>query len=360
MGVGDGIVYLLLGGLKCGAICLFLGLYFREDEKRKILPLLQTGYFLAVSPGHFYQTGGSWSFLVGVLCLFTLLMGGYRGGIRKRLLPLVLDAGVENTASSFLFPVEVWGIFFFILMYFFLKGFLQRVAGIREENEKRGGRREREMRLQLEIYRRRMEAMEDAGEADRILRHDLKHHLRMLSDYVHRGENGKALAYMEKISLRAGSARQYIETGNGGLDSILNYFMEETDRIGASAIMDVKMSQELFMDDFDINVILTNLLANACEAMQKSEKKELEVSMGCARGILTVTITNTYNGVLKKENGEIITTKDTPRGHGVGLASIRKTVEKYDGEMQIRYTPEEFKVKVLLYLPVREEKTDKG
>ena len=82
--------------------------------------------------------------------------------------------------------------------------------------------------------------------------------------------------------------------------------------------------------------------------------------MGCARGILTVTITNTYNGVLKKENGEIITTKDTPRGHGVGLASIRKTVEKYDGEMQIRYTPEEFKVKVLLYLPVREEKTDKG
>lgn len=115
--------------------------------------------------------------------------------------------------------------------------------------------------------------------------------------------------------------------------------------------MDVKLVQEFFMDDFDMNVILGNLLLNACEAMKKSEKKELAVVMGYARGVLTVSIRNTYNGVLKQEKGELMTTKEEAEGHGMGLASIRKTVEKYDGDMEICYSLEEFKVKLLLFVP---------
>ena len=201
------------------------------------------------------------------------------------------------------------------------------------------------------MYQRQLDAIKEQDAAGRVMRHDLKHHTRMLADYIVKGENHKALAYMEKMGLYSGGSRRLIETGNGDVDSILNYFMEETYRIGGSVTMDVKLVQEFFMDDFDMNVILGNLLLNACEAMKKSEKKELAVVMGYARGVLTVSIRNTYNGVLKQEKGELMTTKEEAEGHGMGLASIRKTVEKYDGDMKICYSLEEFKVKLLLFVP---------
>ncbi len=222
----------------------------------------------------------------------------------------------------------------------------------RKNREESDDKREKEtLRLQLKMYQRQLDAIKEQDAAGRVMRHDLKHHTRMLADYIVKGENHKALAYMEKMGLYSGGSRRLIETGNGDVDSILNYFMEETYRIGGSVTMDVKLVQEFFMDDFDMNVILGNLLLNACEAMKKSEKKELAVVMGYARGVLTVSIRNTYNGVLKQEKGELMTTKEEAEGHGMGLASIRKTVEKYDGDMKICYSLEEFKVKLLLFVP---------
>ena len=222
----------------------------------------------------------------------------------------------------------------------------------RKKREESDDKREKEtLRLQLKMYQRQLDAIKEQDAAGRVMRHDLKHHTRMLADYIVKGENHKALAYMEKMGLYSGGSRRLIETGNGDVDSILNYFMEETYRIGGSVTMDVKLVQEFFMDDFDMNVILGNLLLNACEAMKKSEKKELAVVMGYARGVLTVSIRNTYNGVLKQEKGELMTTKEEAEGHGMGLASIRKTVEKYDGDMEICYSLEEFKVKLLLFVP---------
>ena len=222
----------------------------------------------------------------------------------------------------------------------------------RKKREESDDKREKEtLRLQLKMYQRQLDAIKEQDAAGRVMRHDLKHHTRMLADYIVKCENHKALAYIEKMGLYSGGSRRLIETGNGDVDSILNYFMEETYRIGGSVTMDVKLVQEFFMDDFDMNVILGNLLLNACEAMKKSEKKELAVVMGYARGVLTVSIRNTYNGVLKQEKGELMTTKEEAEGHGMGLASIRKTVEKYDGDMKICYSLEEFKVKLLLFVP---------
>ncbi len=272
----------------------------------------------------------------------------------------MITMGLEILKSYML--CRTLGLFFFGLIYLALEESHRKIPEIKEKDQTADDNKEREirekeirekeiLRLQLKMYQRQLGVMEEQNHAGRLLRHDIKQHTRMLADYICEGQNDKALAYMEKMKLYAGGSRHQIETGNGDVDSILNYFMEETDRIGGSAAMNVRILPGLIMDSFDMNVILGNLLLNACEAMQKSTKRELSVDMEYARGIFTVRVKNTYNGVLKQENGRILTSKDETKTHGMGLESIRKMVEKYDGDMEIHYDPEEFWVTVFLFVP---------
>lgn len=297
------MVNMMLHILKSCVLYRILGLYFGRERKGRFLPLLIGVYFLTGSMEGLIAWGGRERFLLNAVGLVFLMAAG-----------CAVQIGRAKEASD--------------------------------------DEREKEMlQLQLKIYQRQLGALEEHNAVNKVMRHDLKHHARMLADYIVKGENHKALAYLKKMKLYFGGSRQLIETGNGDVDSILNYFMEETYRIGGSATMDVKLVQEFLMDAFDINVLLGNLLLNACEAMKKSEKKELAVAMGYARGVLTVRIRNSYNGILKQEKGKLITTKEEAGSHGVGLASIRRTVEKYDGDMEIRYSLEEFIVKVFLFVP---------
>lgn len=345
MSMQDGLLYIILNTLKSYMLCKTLGLYFDRERERIFLPLLYAAYFLEECLSSYMIGESRMKLLLSAGALLFLLMAGYKGRRRKKVLMAVLSAGVEGVTSAFSLPGEVWCIFFWVTVYFVLED-------MAEKNRISDEQKEREIiKLQLEMYKRQLNVMEEQGIAGRILRHDMKHHTRMLADYINQGENRKALDYMKKLELYAGGCRQKIRTGNGDVDSILNYFAEEADRIGGNVTMDVQIIQKLLMDGFDINVILGNLLLNACEAMKKSERKELSVVMGYARGILTVNIKNTYNGILKQKGGRIMTTKDENDNHGMGLMSIRKTVDKYDGEMEVFFTPEVFKVKVMLFVP---------
>lgn len=252
-------------------------------------------------------------------------------------------------AIVFALPVDAWSIFLFVLMY----------AGPGDNSQKEttagemmDDENEQEMlRCQIRVCQKQLKAMEEQKVTGSILRHDMKHHARLLADYIYEGKNEKALAYIRKMKLYAGGSRKQVATGNEDVDSILNYYMEEIGRIGGSAAVDIKLIQELLMDGFDINVLLGNLLLNACEAMKKSEKKELSVAMGYAKGMLALHIKNTYNGKLRQEKDRIMTTKEGAGHHGRGLASIRRIIEKYDGNMEIFCTSEEFTVKAFLFVP---------
>lgn len=205
-------------------------------------------------------------------------------------------------------------------------------------------------RLQLAMFQNQLKIMQNANDTYKIMRHDMKHHIFMISEYIKKNENEKALQYLDKINYHAGNRNQYVRTGNESIDSIFNYIIDEVNKSGGIVKTDIKVSDEMLVDDFDINVILSNLLLNASEAICKCDKKEIQVSMKYDRGILLIKISNTYNGLIKMKDGEFLSTKQEMKEHGIGIASVRKTVEKYNGEMQIEYTDKEFKVKIVMYV----------
>lgn len=205
-------------------------------------------------------------------------------------------------------------------------------------------------RLQLTMYQNQLKIMKSANDAYKIMRHDIKHHIFLVSDYIERNENEKALQYLDKINYYAGNGNQYVKTGNESIDSIFNYIIGEVNKNGGTVKTDIKVAEEMLIDDFDINVILSNLLFNASEAISKCDKKEVRAAMKYDRGLLVIKVSNTYNGAIKQKDGELSSTKQEDKEHGIGLASVRKTVEKYNGEMQIKYTDKEFVVNILMYV----------
>ena len=101
----------------------------------------------------------------------------------------------------------------------------------------------------------------------------------------------------------------------------------------------------------DISTILSNLLDNADSALSKVENgKQLKIRIVYKKGMLIISIENSYNGIVLYENGEIVTTKKNRDRHGKGLSNVRKAVEKYNGLLKFTHDNNIFTAEVLLYL----------
>ena len=203
--------------------------------------------------------------------------------------------------------------------------------------------------LQLVMYQNQLNLMQNVNDSYRSMRHNMKQHLSMLTGYLQNNEKDKALDYLSQINGSI-SGDKYIDTGNKDVDCIFNYIIGEVIENGGSVTTDIKVPEEMPVDNFDLNVILSNLLLNACEAVRKCDKKEIYVAMRYDRGVLKISIQNTYNGVLKQKGDELLSTKQEKEGHGIGIQSVRETVEKYGGIMKINHTEDKFKVDILLYI----------
>lgn len=250
---------------------------------------------------------------------------------------------IEGTYSNKILLVVSWSILLLIniaVFYLFEK--------MQDDYSKQ---KEKEMYIQqLAMYQNQLKIMQSANDAYKAMRHDMKHHMILIADYIAKDEKDKVLQYFGKINDYVGNGDQYIETGNESIDSIFNYITGEVNKIGGTINTDIKVAEAMNIDDFDINVILSNLLFNACEAIRKCEEKKIWAVMRYDRGALTVKVSNTYNGVIKKTGENFLSTKPQNGVHGIGLANVRKTVEKYSGEMSVDYTDKEFIVKILIYI----------
>lgn len=103
------------------------------------------------------------------------------------------------------------------------------------------------------------------------------------------------------------------------------------------------------IDISDAVAILGNLLDNAMDAVFKTKTRKICLDVGYRKGRILIYLENTYDGRVNCKNGDILSTK-SGGGHGYGLKNIRKTLEKYNGCMDIEYTDTVFVVDILMYV----------
>lgn len=97
--------------------------------------------------------------------------------------------------------------------------------------------------------------------------------------------------------------------------------------------------------------MIGNILDNAIEASAElpEEKRHIRYFMKYETNILIITVINAFSGrINKNKNGTIITCKEMPENHGIGLDSVRKVADKYHGSVVIETEENTFIIKIIL------------
>lgn len=204
---------------------------------------------------------------------------------------------------------------------------------------------------QNKAYINQIKLVYDSQNALRYYRHDMRNHLFKMRDMVEKSEYkqleeyiGQAVSYM-KID------KKVIDSGNSEIDCLLNYKLRNIEEMNIKLETKFVLPHELFINVFDINIVLGNLIDNALEALKQCDERELIVRLTYSKGVMFITIKNSFSGNIKidSNNQKLFTTKKDFNNHGLGLQSVQYTIDKYYGTMEIETTEKMFIVKALMY-----------
>lgn len=186
---------------------------------------------------------------------------------------------------------------------------------------------------QNKAYINQIKLVYDSQNALRYYRHDMRNHLFKMRDMVEKSEYkqleeyiGQAVSYM-KID------KKVIDSGNSEIDCLLNYKLRNIEEMNIKLETKFVLPHELFINVFDINIVLGNLIDNALEALKQCDERELIVRLTYSKGVMFITIKNSFSGNIKidSDNQKLFTTKKDFKNHGLGLQSVQYTIDKYYG-----------------------------
>lgn len=191
-------------------------------------------------------------------------------------------------------------------------------------------------------------------------RHDLLGHLVCLDELVHKGDLEKIRDYLENMEARIELIRKKVYiTENDVIDAVLNYYISMLDK---EILINVegKCRDSLSIEPVELCTIISNILKNAVEALeqQKHGKRYLRVSIMKSKGYLMLRVSNSIQGAVPgpdKRTGLPETSKKDKENHGIGLRSVKETVEKRGGIFNIGIGRDVFTVSVMLPLEKTED-----
>lgn len=181
--------------------------------------------------------------------------------------------------------------------------------------------------------------------------HDLKHHIMALRA---EHDSEKRNEYLDKMEEEIKNYEAQNKTGNEVLDTLLtgkSLYCQQND-IAMTCVVDGQLFD--FMDVMDICSVFGNALDNAIECEKKitsPEKRLIHVAAYAQKRFLIIRFENYYEGNLKFEGDFPVTTKKQEEFHGYGLKSLRYTVRKYGGEVDVSGKDNWFFLKILIPLP---------
>lgn len=182
--------------------------------------------------------------------------------------------------------------------------------------------------------------------------HDLKHHIIALRAQ----ENAQQReAYLDKMEEEIQNFEAQNRTGNEVLDTLLNAKMLLCMKKDISMTCVVDGTLFSFMDTMDICSLFGNALDNAIEYEEKiveKEKRLIHVTACAQKNFLIVRFENYCEEEMELGKVFPATTKGDTQFHGYGLKSLRYTVRKYGGEVNVNIEDNWFVLKVLIPMKI--------
>jgi len=202
---------------------------------------------------------------------------------------------------------------------------------------------EGQLALQAQHYRQLTETIEHT----RAARHDLRHHLSVISAYLKKDDRIGLQAYLDEYigNIPEESVAPYC--GNYTVDAVARYYLTMAKDVGAEIDVRIKMPQDAGIPDSDLCIVFGNILENAAESCIGQESGQPFIHARCETtgGRLVFTVDNSGSGSKGKSK------PDRYKGKGIGLRSVQAVADKYNGMVEFTREQEVCKTSVILLIP---------
>lgn len=206
-------------------------------------------------------------------------------------------------------------------------------------------RTEREMSEHIEIQRRSYENVLRKMELGRELRHDMRHHFTVIEGLAKQGEYGKIVEYTGKISENFSETENVSYCKSPEVNAVLSEYIDRAKRAGCTVTQSILLPEKLPFDEADLCMVLANSIENAinaCAALPK-ERRYISISVDCIEERrLLVSVRNPCGDSLLFDKEGLPTVDSQSEEHGIGLRSVKRIAEKYNGFLRCKTEYGEF------------------
>lgn len=230
-----------------------------------------------------------------------------------------LEIAMQPKNTLILFIINIGEI----LMYYVVAQLIteqNKILNLKEHNH--------QLTMQTVQYENLKEKISEARRA----KHDVRHHIALMQEYLKRGDFKALGEYLDKygMSLPDDSLVRFCQ--NTAANAVLLYFAQQAKNENIEYNVKADISQNVIIDDTDLSVLLGNMIENAldaCKAESGTDKK-IVIHADSSNDAFCITVDNTFTGKLKyNSDGMLVSTKHS--GIGLGTGSVKSIAETYGG-----------------------------
>ena len=214
--------------------------------------------------------------------------------------------------------------------------------------------RERILAQQNKMWEEQLEAQENAVNAARRDRHDLRHHYDTLLAMLSGGKTQDAVSYLNTQTRRTESMALAGVCEHPAANAILSRWAARARENGIKTEIDARIPANLPMDEVALAGILANSFENAVEGcLRTPEGTERFITVKIAHSVyngagkLHIVFENACADNIVFENGF---PKSQKSGGGTGTKSIHYTAERYKGMVEFTAENGVFRTRILIHL----------
>lgn len=245
---------------------------------------------------------------------------------------------------------------FQICVNFFLTGALQLLVFrlyLHIGKEKEYQRENQLIKMNQRLLERNMQLQEEFVESGRQIRHDVRHHNAVIAEYARLGQNEELLLYLKEYQKETELGSAEVICTNTAVNNILLAYTRRARQEQIKVTLDVDVGQNLTVANIDLVTILANAYENAIYGCMEVKKQQpdshclIHLMMKRKKQKLVIFCSNTCTIDTEMKDGE---PKPEFTG-GIGVLSIVRAAEKYNGEYDFKNNNGVFIFRLILHIP---------
>ncbi|PBH04561.1 ATP-binding protein [Clostridioides difficile] len=187
------------------------------------------------------------------------------------------------------------------------------------------------------------------------LYHDINNHIYCIDNL--RNNSKEIDEYVNNLKDEIKTFKYNYNTGNMILDIIINEKSEICLKKGIKFTCSINFSKVNFVKPIDVSSIFSNILDNAIEACDKivdeNINKYIRIKGTITKSFFVLKCENSKLNQLTFNKNILLTNKKDKFVHGIGIQSIKSSLQKYNGELLFENSIDKFILNI--YIPLDQD-----